>query len=85
MTTFTRIPEEENPSISVDVSRRLSKIGMPKMPRREEVTHSSNRSKHLWRFHGVSLKARDADLVAAVCFPSIFRCFFQYSTIELAP
>jgi hypothetical protein len=27
MTTFTRIPEEETPSISVDVSRRLSKIG----------------------------------------------------------
>jgi len=28
MTTFTRIPEEETPSINVDVSRRLSKIGM---------------------------------------------------------
>jgi hypothetical protein len=27
MTTFTRIPEDETPSIHVDVSRRLSKIG----------------------------------------------------------
>jgi hypothetical protein len=31
MTTFTRIPEEENPSISVDVSRRLSRIGLSRM------------------------------------------------------
>src|SRR3954464_15478386 len=27
MTTFTRIAEEDTPSISVDISRRLSKIG----------------------------------------------------------
>ena len=27
MTTFTRIHEDESPTISVDVSRRLSKIG----------------------------------------------------------
>lgn len=31
MTTFTRIPEGENPSIIVDVSRRLSKIGTSRM------------------------------------------------------
>jgi len=28
MTTFTRIPEGETPSIDIDVSRRLSKIGI---------------------------------------------------------
>jgi len=27
MTTFTRIPEGDTPSIDVDVSKRLSKIG----------------------------------------------------------
>lgn len=27
MTTFTRISEDETPSISVDVNRRFSKIG----------------------------------------------------------
>jgi hypothetical protein len=31
MTTFTRIPEGETPSIIVDVSRRLSKIGTSRM------------------------------------------------------
>lgn len=29
MTTFTRIHEDESPSIGVDVSKRLSKIGKP--------------------------------------------------------
>lgn len=33
MATFTKIPEGETPSISVDVSRRLSKIGMRELHR----------------------------------------------------
>ena len=55
MTTFTRIPSEETPEISVDVSRRLSKIGTFRSAWNEVfVLISSNRSYDIWRFYGVS-------------------------------
>jgi hypothetical protein len=37
MTSFTRIPEEDSPSIDVDIRRRLSKIGMLALTKEVEL------------------------------------------------
>lgn len=58
MTTFTRIREDGSPSINIDVSRRLSRIGKCSAQLSlgrpmKTVTYYVYRSKYLWRVYRV--------------------------------